>query len=121
MQTTKEDMICPLDLNWQENKLILNQQTLSSSALINEAWQVDPIDLTVLTDWVKHPKRKTCIQIISHPCKTLIPTTTLDLYWSRGIGIDLLNLIAAKQQACIMHQSQQPFQWLILCQDSVLD
>lgn len=121
MQTTKEDMICPLDLNWKENKLILNQQTLTSSILIDETWQIDHIDLIVLSKWLKHPKRKKCIQIISHPSKTLIPTSTLDLYWSKGIGIDSLNLIAAKQQACIMHQSHQLFQWLILCQNSVLD
>jgi hypothetical protein len=121
MQTTKEDMICPLDLNWQENKLILNQQTLTSSILIDETWQIDHIDLTTLSDWLRNPKRKTCVQIISHPSKTLIPATTLDLYWSQGIGIDLLNLITAKQQACIMHQSHQAFQWLILCQGSALD
>ncbi len=114
MQTHSINISSPLRFEWQNTFISIDQKRYDQPVVISQQWQVDTLNIKSLAEWIEHPMMQSPIQLLSHYHYNHLPKSTIDLFWSRGIGVDLLQLDKAIQQTNLMNAHQLEFQWLIL-------
>lgn len=99
-------------IQFSNETVTINQHVYKVTITLNEDWEILEIGHCSPINWVSHPNRLNCHQILSWQDAKPSPTIQ-DHFWDKGISVDILSVESACQQAKGMKGENQLFQLVL--------
>lgn len=71
------------------NTISINNKSYTNSILIQKEWLIEPLGITTTYEWLTHPLRRNCPQILSQEAILPLPHI-IDPYWEKRIPVEVL-------------------------------
>ena len=112
MKATHTTLTNAPEILFSEGTFIINGKTYSQSILFSPKWEMSTLDIKTPEEWIEHPKRLNCTQLLTWEGATPTPQI-LDLYWQQNIQVDIMAVSPAIQTAKILIGDQIDFQLVL--------
>ena len=112
MKTNHTKLVSTPKILLRPGLIQINDLSFTTTLLLDALWNITDIGSCTPKEWLIHPQRKDCHQILSWPNAKPSPSIQ-DLYWDQNISVDILTIASACQQAQSIDSEQLPFQLVI--------